>query len=67
MEHTKAKKLPGILLFSDFCKACHATEWIFIHKYIVFYWRSEIVDFQLSEDITLNLRKLSASSFMKYL
>jgi len=32
MEYTEAKKLPGILLFIDFCKAFDTIEWNFIHK-----------------------------------
>ena len=37
MEYTEAKKLPGILLFIDFCKAFEAIEWNFIHKCIELY------------------------------
>jgi len=37
MEYTEAKKLPGILLFIDFCKAFDAIEWNFTHKCIELY------------------------------
>ena len=37
MEYTEAKKLPGILLFIDFCTAFDTIEWKFIHKCIELY------------------------------
>ena len=37
MEYTETKKLPGIQLFIDFCKALDTIEWNFIHKCIELY------------------------------
>jgi len=37
MEYTEAKKLLGILLFTDFRKAFDSIEWNFIHKCIELY------------------------------
>ena len=37
MEYTESKKLPAILLFTDFRKAFDAIEWNFIHKCIELY------------------------------